>query len=115
MANNCSTDHNCKFDNHIVLMFQDMNVAKSMPFVLLTTYQKSMYPPPSSLNPPPISANYTKFANHFPIRLVENDIPQIYSKCSKIRSIHPLLVRITRNPRNPHQFHTLLNNSCPTV
>ena len=27
-------------------MFQDMNVAKSAPFALLTIYQKSMYPPP---------------------------------------------------------------------
>ena len=45
MASSCSTDHNCKFDNHIVLMFQDMNVAKSTPFALLTIYQKTMYPP----------------------------------------------------------------------
>ena len=64
-----------------------------------------MYPPQSSLKPP-ILANYVKFADHFPIHPVENDIPQIYSKCSEIRSIRPLLVRITRNPRNPHQFHT---------
>ena len=114
MANNCSTDHNCKFDNHIVLMFQHINVAKSAPFALLTIYQKSMYPPQSSLKCP-ISANYAKFAKHFPIHPVENDIPQIYSECSEICSIHPLLVRITQNPCNPHQFHTLLNNSCPTV
>ena len=45
MTNNCSTDHDCKFDNHIVLMFQNINVAKSAPFVLLTIYQKSKYPP----------------------------------------------------------------------
>ena len=45
MANSCSTDHNCKFNNNIVLMFQDINVAKSAPFTLLTIYQKSMYPP----------------------------------------------------------------------
>ena len=95
-------------------MFQNINVMKSVPFTLLTIYQKSMYPPQSSLKPP-ISVNYVKFAEHFPIRTMEKDIPQIYSECSKIRSIHPLLVRITRNPRNPHRFHTLLNNSCPTV
>ena len=53
MANNCSTDHNCKFGNHIVLMFQNMNVAKSAPFALFTIYQKSMYPPQSSLKYPP--------------------------------------------------------------
>ena len=95
-------------------MFQNINVTKSAPFALLTIYQKSMYPPQSSVKPP-ISANYMKFAEHFPIRPVENNISQIYSECSKIRSICPLLVRIMRNPRNPHQFHTLLNNSCPTV
>ena len=36
MANSCSTDHNCKFNNNIVLMFQDINVVKSAPFALLT-------------------------------------------------------------------------------
>ena len=91
-----------------------MNVAKSVPFALLTIYPKIHVSPPNSLKPP-ILANYAKFADHFPIRPMENYIPQIYSECSKIRSIRPLLVRITRNPRNPHQFHTLLNNSCPTV
>ena len=46
MANSCSTDHNCKFNNNIVLMFQNMNVAKSAPFVLLTIYQKNHVSPP---------------------------------------------------------------------
>ena len=95
-------------------MFQNMNVAKSAPFALLTIYPKNPCIPPEQFKPS-VSANYAKFADHFPIRPVENDIPQIYSKCSKICSIRPLLLRITRNPRNPHQFHTLLNNSCPTV
>ena len=95
-------------------MFQNMNVAKSAPFALLTIYPKIHVSPQSSLKPP-VLANYVKFADHFSIHPVENDLPQIYSECSKIRSIRPLLVRITRNPRNPHQFHTLLNNSCPTV
>ena len=45
MANSCSTDHHCKFNNNIVLMFQNVNVAKSAPFALLTIYQKSLYPP----------------------------------------------------------------------
>ena len=52
MANSCSTDHNCKFNNNIVLMFQDMNVAKSAPSALLTIYQKSMYPPKVVKKPP---------------------------------------------------------------
>ena len=52
MANSCSTDHNCKFDNNMVLMFQDMNVTKSAPSALLTIYQKSMYPPKVVKKPP---------------------------------------------------------------
>ena len=91
-----------------------MNVVKSAPFALLTIYPKIHVSPQSSLRPP-ILANHVKLADHFPIHPVENDIPQIYSECSKIRPIHPLLVRITRNLRNPHRFHTLLNSSCPIV
>ena len=45
MASICSTDHHCKFNNNIVLMFQNVNVVKSAPFALLTIYQKSLYPP----------------------------------------------------------------------
>ena len=33
-------------------MFQDINVAKSAPFALLTIYQKSMYPPKVFKKPP---------------------------------------------------------------
>ena len=33
-------------------MFQNMNVAKSVPFALLTIYPKSMYPPKVVKNPP---------------------------------------------------------------
>ena len=33
-------------------MFQDVNVAKSAPFALLTKYQKSLYPPQSFQNCP---------------------------------------------------------------
>ena len=52
MANSCSTDHNCKFNNNIVLMFQDINVAKSARFALLTISQKSMYSPKVFKRPP---------------------------------------------------------------
>ena len=31
MTNSCSTDHHCKFNNNIALMFQNVNVAKSTP------------------------------------------------------------------------------------
>ena len=82
-------------------MFQNINVAKTTPFALLTIYPKIHVSPHSSFKPP-VSANYVKFAEHFSIRLMENVIPQFYSECSKIRSIRQLLVRITQNPRNPH-------------
>ena len=52
MANSCSTDHNCKFNNNIVLMFQDINVARSAPFALLTISQKSIYSPKVFKRPP---------------------------------------------------------------
>ena len=52
MVNSCSTDHNCKFNNNIVLMFQDINVTKSAPFALLTISQKSMYFPKVFKRPP---------------------------------------------------------------
>ena len=52
MANSCSTDHNCKLNNNIVLMFQDINVAKSAPFARLTISQKSMYSPKVFKRPP---------------------------------------------------------------
>ena len=66
MANSCSTDHHCKFNNNIVLMFQNVNVAKSAPFALLTIYQKSLYSP-KVFKIAPISANYAKFADHLSI------------------------------------------------
>ena len=51
-----------------------MNVMKFAPFALLTMYPKIHVSPQSSLKSP-VSANYAKFADHFPIRPVENDIP----------------------------------------
>ena len=71
--------------------------------------------PPKVIKKPQFSRITPKFADHFPIRPAENGTPQIYSEFRKIRSIHSLLVRITRYSRNPHQFHTLLYNSCPIV
>ena len=49
-------------------MFQNVIVAKSAPFALLTIYQKkkSLYPP-KVFKIAPILANYAKFANHFSI------------------------------------------------
>ena len=50
-------------------MFQNVNVAKSAPFALLTIYQKKkkfLYPP-KVFKIAPILANYAKFADHFSI------------------------------------------------
>ena len=45
-------------------MFQDVNVAKSAPFALLTKYQKSLYPPP-------------KFSKLFPFWQITRNSPTI--------------------------------------
>ena len=59
-----------------------MNVAKSAPFALLTIYPKIHVSPQSSLKPP-ILANHAKLADHFPIRPVENDIPNSTANAAK--------------------------------
>ena len=70
-------------------MFQDVNVAKSAPFALLTEYQKSLYPPQKSLYPPkvfkiaPISANYAKFADHSLFKQREMETSNITANCAK--------------------------------
>ena len=64
-------------------MFQDINVAKSAPFALLTIYQKSLYPPQNIQNAP-ISANYAKFADHFSIGPREMETPKYHSKLRQI-------------------------------
>ena len=80
-------------------MFQDINVAKSAPFALLTMYQKSLYPPQNIQNAP-ILANYAKFANHFSIWTTRNGNLKFHSKLREIRLIHQSQRRTTRNPRD---------------
>ena len=63
-------------------MFQDINVAKSTPFALLTIYQKSLY-----IQNAPISANYVKFADHFSIWTMRNGNLKYHSKLREIRLI----------------------------
>ena len=79
-------------------MFQDINVAKSAPFALLTISQKSMYSPQSIQNAP-ISANYAKFADHFSVLTTRNGNLKFHSK---LRSIRQSQWRTTRNPRDYH-------------
>ena len=80
-------------------MFQDINVAKSAPFALLTIYQKSLYPPQNIQNAP-ISANYAKFADHFSIWTTRNGNLKFHSKLREIRLIRQSQRRTTQNPRD---------------
>ena len=63
-------------------MFQDINVAKSAPFALLTIYQKSLYPT-KNIQSAPILANYAKFANHFLYLDHEKWKPQISQQIAR--------------------------------
>ena len=64
-------------------MFQNVNVAKSAPFTLLTIYQKSLYPP-KVFKIAPISANYAKFADHFRFEQREMEPSNFTANCVKI-------------------------------
>ena len=64
-------------------MFQDVNVAKSVPFALLTKYQKSLYPP-KVFKIAPILANYVKFADHFSFKQREMEPSNFTANCVKI-------------------------------
>ena len=63
-------------------MFQDINVAKSAPFALLTIYQKSLYPP-KNIQSAPILANYVKFADHSLFGPREMETSNITANCAK--------------------------------
>ena len=63
-------------------MFQDINVAKSAPFALLTIYQKSCIPP-KNIQSAPISANYAKFADHSLFGPQEMETSNITANCAK--------------------------------
>ena len=53
MANSCSTDHHCKLNNNIVLMFQNVNATNSALFALLSKISKVRISPQSFKNGPP--------------------------------------------------------------
>ena len=86
MANSCSTDHNCKFNNNIVLMFQEINVVKSAPFALLTIYQKSLYPP-KIFKMPPFRQIMRNSPTIFSIWTTRNGNLKLHSKLREIRLI----------------------------
>ena len=64
-------------------MFQDINVAKSALFALLSKYQKSLYPP-KVFKIARISANYAKFADHFSFQQREMEPSNFTANCAKI-------------------------------
>ena len=81
-------------------MFQNVNVAKSAPFALLTIYQKKSLYPPKVFKIAPVLANYAKstqfLLNH--INPCSPTVPQpFYSKSREIRSIRKYSERMTRN------------------
>ena len=78
-------------------MFQDINVAKSAPFALLPIYQKIPVSPQNIQNAP-ISANYTKFADHFSIWTTRNGNLKFHSKLREIHLIRQSQRRTMRNP-----------------
>ena len=74
-------------------MFQDVNVAKSAPFTLLTEYQKSLYPP--------------KVFKIAPIRQITRNSPTIFR--FKQREMEPS--NFTANCAKITQFATPNNES----
>ena len=75
-------------------MFQDVNVAKSTPFTLLTKYQKSLYPPKVFKLPP------------FP--QITRNLPTIFQ--FQQREMEPS--NFTANCTKIAQFATPNNESC---
>ena len=114
MANSCSTDHHCKFNNNFILMFQNVNVAKSAPFALLTIYQKSLYPP--KVFCPPFRQITRNSPTIFRFEQREMEPSKFTANCAKIaqfatpshesREIRAILVKF---------YQPLLPNCTPTL
>ena len=102
MVNSCSTDHNCKFNNNIVRMFQDINVTKSAPFALLTIYQKSMYPPKVVQKPPfrQITRNSLTIFRFGPREMETSNFTANCAKFAQFANHHD----------EPHEIHMIIAN-----
>ena len=102
MANSCNTDHNCKFNNNIVPMFQDINIVKSAPFALLTISQKSMYSPKVFKWPPfrQIMRN-SQTISLFGQREVET--PNFTANCVKF-------AQFANHHGEPREIHVIITN-----
>ena len=93
MANSSGTDHNCKFSNNIVFMFQIVNDAKSTPFAP-APYKTFMYTPQSNQKVPTFG-KLCKIHQLFLFRTEENGTSKVYSELRKICPIRPPLLIIT--------------------
>ena len=82
-------------------MFQEINVAKSAPFALLTIYQKSLYPP-KIFKMPPFRQIMQNSPTIFSIWTTRNGNLKLHSKLREIRLIRQSQWRTMRNPRDYH-------------
>ena len=80
-------------------MFQDINVAKSAPFALLTIYQKSLYPP-KVFKIAPHFGKLREIRRPFSIWTTRNGNLKYHSKLCEIHLIRQRQWRTTRNPRD---------------
>ena len=65
-------------------MFQNVNVAKSAPFALLTIYQKSLYPPKVFLKLPPFRQITRNSLTIFRFEQREMEPSNFTANCAKI-------------------------------
>ena len=80
-------------------MFQDINVAKSAPFALLTISQKSLYPP-KVFKIAPHFGKLREICRPFSIWTTRNGYLKYHSKLHEIRLIRQRQRRTTRNLRD---------------
>ena len=108
MANSCSTDHHCKFNNNIVLVFQNVNATNSAPFVLLSKISKVRISPQSFKNGPPHSGKLREIRRPFFDSNNEKWNPLNSQQITRksLNSPHPVMnhakfARFLKNTTNP--------------
>ena len=82
MENSSATDHNCKFVNNTIFMFQIVNDSKSVPFAL-TTCKTVMYTPQSNQKAPTIWQIMQNSPTIFPFALGKMELPKFTANCTK--------------------------------
>ena len=85
MANSRSTDDHCKFNNNIVLMFQNVNVTNSALFALLSEISKVCISPQSfKMTPPPFGQITRNSLTIFRFEQREMEPSKFTANCAKI-------------------------------